>query len=392
MFVFQILFAVLIAMTGVHAHATATEMPVQQEVDRAFDLILRTQVGQAICRDILGADPRALELHLGISRDKASSLAAGCGGSEASEWIYPTSPADIRKLSVNVTNKPRRYKLVQSDQMFPIESWTDSISNVTTILVQTKTVSLSRMVQILAHETAVYFDSKSHPLHAGAQDIPHLRDLDLRTDGLMDPLVALSNPLQAHTLTYLRALQVEFAILNELVNREEISRPADLDDPYLRYLVSDRCLQACIEELIENTRAIYMPISLPLLAFSPHYRAVVLQELPRMRIAWGIEKWYTAQQVLSEMPVQFMKNQFNGDVVADLSRFFFKDASQLAAYVTVGQFLNNELWPLEKKSLEQSRFPLGLSLLEFMKRPLLSGYNISLASGPRVRVRTGNME
>lgn len=388
MFVFQMLFSVFL-MSG--NSGFAAEVPAQHEVDRAFDLILRTQVGKAICRDILGADPQALELHLGISREKSIAIAGDCRGHEASEWIYPTSPADIRKLSIKA-NKPRRYKLAHSDKKFPIESWTDSISNVTTVLTHTKPVAFSRMVQILAHETAVYFDSKSHPLHAGGQDLPHLRDLNLRQEGLMDPLVALSNPLQAHTLTYLRALHVEFAILGELVSQDLITAPADLSDPYLMHLVSDRCRELCIAELIANTRSLYMQFSLPLLAFSPHYRALVLQELPRVKPNWSDIQWASSQQTLAVLPVQFMKNQFTGDVVADLVRFFLKDESQLRAFEAAGAFLTHDLWPLEWKAISTSRFASGLTLLEFMKRPLLSGYNISLASGPRVRVRTGNIE
>jgi len=387
-FVFQMLISIFL---GSASAGLAAEVPAQHEVDRAFDLILRTQIGKAICRDILGADPQALELHLGISRERSITIASDCRPNEASEWIYPTSPADIRKLSIKA-NKPRRYKLAHSDQQFPIESWTDSISNVTTVLTHMKPIAFSRMVQILAHETAVYLDSKSHPLHAGGQDLPHLRDLNLRQTGMMDPLVALSNPLQAHTLTYLRALQVEFAILNELVSKNLITAPADLSDPYLIYLVSDRCREACIAELITNTRALYMQFSLPLLAFSPHYRALVLQELPRVNTVWSALQWTTSQQALAVLPVQFMKNQFTGDVVADLVRFFFKDESQLRAFEAAGAFLRDDLWPVEWAAISTSRFATGLTLLEFMKRPLLSGYNISLASGPRVRVRTGNIE
>jgi hypothetical protein len=190
----------------------------------------------------------------------------------------------------------------------------------------------------------------------------------------------------------LRALQVEFAILREMVGKEQIVGPADLSDPYLQYLVSDRCGEACIEELVVNTRSIYKPFSLPLLAFSPHYRALALQELPKTNTGWSETQWISAQQVLNVLPVQFMKNQFTGDVVADLSRFFFRDQEQLPIYESVDHFLNDDLWPVEWRSISGSRFPNGATLLEFMKRPLLSGYNISLSSGPRVRVRTGNIE
>lgn len=366
----------------------ATEVPVQMEVDRAFDLILRTQVGKAICRDILGSDPQALKLHLGISEDKSLELARNCGGSEPSEWIYPTSPSDIRKITINAA-VPRKYKLVQSDSTFPIESWTDSFTNTTTILSKNRNIPFARMVQILAHETAVYFDSKSNPLHPRAQEIQHLRGLNLKEPGQMDPLVAVSNPLQAHTLTYLRALQVEFRILTELVEKQMIAPPDDMKDPYLNHLISNNCKQACIEELLTNTRHLYERFSLPLLAFAPHYRALIFQELVRLRSVWAANKQLEAYEYLNALPMQFMRGQFTGDVVADMSNFFDLNEN---SYRQANTFLNDELWPMERSVIFNSKFKSGKTLLEFLKRPLLSGYNIALSSGPRVRVRTGNLE
>jgi hypothetical protein len=87
-----------------------------------------------------------------------------------------------------------------------------------------------------------------------------------------------------------------------------------------------------------------------------------------------------------------MKRQFTGDVVADLTRVFFADESQKAHFQIVSVFLKGTLWNLEKPALYSAHFSSGLTLLEFMKRPLLSGYNIALASGPRVRIRTGGVE
>lgn len=373
------------------ANVAAVEVPIQQDIDLAFDMILRTQIGRAVCRDLLGADPQALELHLGISKPKAAIIARNCSGSEPSEWIYPTSPNDIRKLSLK-SPQARRYKLVHSAQSFPIESWTDPFSNSTTILMPVTKISFPRLVQILAHEMAVYFDSKSHPLYPGAEEIPHLRDLNILSEGAINPMIALSNPLQAHTLTYLRALQVEFSILRELVDRELIVAPKDLSDPYLLHLVSAKCMHACIEELIVNMREIYLPISLPLLAFSPHYRAVMLRELPRLQAVMSTEQKSNAQYALNFFPVQFMKHQFTGDVVRDLSRVFYADESEATGFQIVSSFLQVGLWALEKPAISSAHFTSGITLLEFMKRPLLSGYNIAIASGPRVRVRTGSIE
>ena len=42
---------------------------------------------------------------------------------------------------------------------------------------------------------------------------------------------------------------------------------------------------------------------------------------------------------------------------------------------------------LDQGGIVQTALPNGQAFLEFMKVPLLSSYNILLASGPRVRVR-----
>lgn len=371
------------------AWAETSELPIQKDIDRAFELILSTHIGRAVCRDILGADAQALEMHLGMSKAEAAKIAKDCAGSEPSEWIYPTSPNDIRKINLK-SPQARTYKLVHSDQSFPIESWTDPYSNVTTILITDNSISFPRLVQILAHEMAVYLDSKSHPLYPSADQIPHLRDLNIITTGSMNPLIVISNPLQAHTMTYLRALQVEFSILNELVDQKEITAPKDLSDPYLLELVSERCQQACIENLIEKMRDVYLPVSLPLLAFSSHYRALIERELIRLNLT--PEQRSQGGFALSALPIQFMKRQFTGDVVGDLTRVFYAEQSQKARFQVVSDFLKDTLWNLEKPSLYSAHFSSGLTLLEFMKRPLLSGYNIALASGPRVRIRTGGIE
>lgn len=371
------------------AWAETSELPIQSDIDHAFELILSTSIGRAVCRDILGADAQAMETHLGVSKIEAQKIARECLGSEPSDWIYPTSPNDIRKLDLKAP-LPRTYKLVHTDQSFPIESWTDPYSNVTTILITGSAVSFPRLVQLLSHEMAVYFDSKSHPLYPSASDVPHLRDLNIISSGQMNPLLALSNPIQAHTMTYLRALQVEFSILNELVNKGLLTAPKDLSDPYLLDLVSERCQQDCIEDLVEKMRDVYLPVSLPLLAFSSHYRALIEKEIPKLGL--NVPEKFQANYAMTTLPVQFMKRQFTGDVVGDLTRVFFADEAQKARFQITADFLKDTLWNWEKPSLFSAHFSSGLTLLEFMKRPLLSGYNIALASGPRVRIRTGEVE
>lgn len=388
-FIWTLIHSLAVAQIG---FAVPVEIPAQADIDSAFRLILGTKIGRGICRDVMGADADALHIHLGISKPAAAEIAKNCGNAAASQWTYGTAPEHIVKLR-GESVKARTYKVLYSDQDFPIESWTDPRSNSTTILTHSEKIPFPRLVQILSHEMAVYFDSKSNPLHRGADELPQLRDLKPKYSGALNPLFAISNPMQAHTLTYLRALQVEFVILQELVDKNEIAEPADLRDPYLQHLVSFRCQHDCIVELIENTRKIYLPFSLPLLAFSPHYRGLAKRELLESKSDLVNETVrVNARFVLNEAAVKFMRRDFTGDVVADLSRAFNSNPSDHTDDEAVAGFLQTDLWPLEKEALGSRFGTNGITVLEFMKRPLMSGYNISLSSGPRVRVRTGVIE
>jgi hypothetical protein len=371
----------------------ATDTAFQNQIDQAYGLIFKTKIGQTICRDILGSDAAAISLHLGVTFEKAVAFANECKGNfEPSEWVYPTSPSDIEKIA-HPDQRPKKYVQAQSSETFPIESWTDPFSNSTTILsVQGQGLEFGRLLQILAHETAVYFDSKTNPAHPNAQSISTLRSLSLKGPNAVNPLVAVSDPLVAHTLTYLRALQVEFSILDELVDRGLVQKgdlPADYNAPDLRYLISDSCGHSCIANLIVKLRDEYLPIALPMLAFANNYRALMTTELPKLGIAWD-GKGPSPQELLFNLPVLFRKTQVTGDAITDMSHVFNTvDVSKKGDFDDVTKFMRDQLWPVEWPSVSESKFASGTTLLEFMKRPLLSGYNIMLTSGPRVRVRTG---
>ena len=362
----------------------------QQEIDVAFGLILSTQPGQAICTHILGADPAALEAYLGVSPEAANRLASTCLPIPIPTWLYPTNPSDIHKLTVK-NDLVRKYQIVKTKNIYPIESWTDNFTNTTVILTQELPVAPGRLVQVLAHEMAVYFDSKANPAQPDAQKLPQMANLGLISDGPIDPLLALSDPLTAHTLTFVRALKIERLILAELVERGALAPAEDESDPYLAFLLSERCTKTCLQHLIVNMRQDYLPLSLPLLAYAPAFRGRALDELPRLNLNWSSDQWARAQTALFQLPVEYLKNQTRGDSMANLQRLFLPKADQ-GAFNTVRLFLDYDLWPLEWISLDSAHLSSGQALLEFMKEPLLSGYNIMLSCGPRVRVRTGNIE
>jgi hypothetical protein len=367
----------------------------QADIDNAFALILRTSVGQTVCTRILGADAEALVFHLGISPARAAELAAECRPGTVPDWLYPTTPADIRKLTLSPAHA-RQYRFVSTDRNDPIESWTDPFSNTTVILNRQGRPSASRLVEVLAHEMAVYFDSKANPAQPDAGKIPQLAGLRLRPKTWFNPLLALANPLTAHTLTFVRALIIERRIVTELVERGLLAPPDDFSNPYLRYLVSDACSEACLEQLVVNMRRIYLPLALPLLAFQPQYRAMALNELPRMQAVFSPAQWARAQAALVQSPVEFLKTQFSGDSLADLQSLYAEESTRPNEFAGAARFLQEDLWPLEQPALFETRVEgddgTGETLLEFMKRPLLSGYNILLSSGPRVRIRPGTVE
>lgn len=363
----------------------------QQDIDNAFIEIMRTQIGQSICQQILGGQPEAIAFHLGVSKSASEQIAQGCHGASPSPWVQETSYQDIRKLNIKPF-QARKYTILSAETTFPIESWTDPFTNTTVLLAGRDGISHERLVQLLAHEMAVYFDSKADPAHPDAQLIPALRDLQLIEKAPMNPLVAVTNPLTAHTLTFVRALQVEYSIVNELIASGKIVPPKDHDNQYLQYLISPGCTESCLEYLILDMRQSYLQISLPLLAFAPHFRALLAQEIPRLNPNWSQDQWARMQAALNTLPVEFLKTQFTGNPIADLQRVFVSDDSSKPAFQTVSRFLGEDLFPLEWQALTKTSLPSGQTFLEFMKTPLLSGYNILLSSGPRVRVTTGNTE
>lgn len=384
----QLLLSILLSVSPTHAD---TFLTFHDQIDSAFEVIMQTSVGRGICRHILGADAANITFHLGVSPAAAEKIAADCATGDAPEtWIFGSN-ANIRKLSITA-GRPRSYESLQAEKDFPIESWTDPFTNTTTLIMGKEGLTYERLVQLLAHEMAVYFDSKANPAHADALLIPEIRDLKIENAGKFNPLLAVSDPLIAHTMTYIRALQVEFKIVEELVEQAKISPPPDFHDRYLNYLISAECRQDCLMRLISHMREKYLPIGLPLLAFSPQFRMQVTGELVRFRPNWSEKRWSRVQEIFNSYPVEFLKSQFTGNTLADIQNVFEDRQDLSSAEANVSQFLNEILWPLEKAALVNARVNDNETFLEYMKTPLLSGANVLFSSGPRVRIGTGNIE
>jgi hypothetical protein len=382
---------IALAIATVSPQLWAEDASFQRDIDSAVQEIMLTGVGQTICRQILGGQADAIQIHLGVSATTAQAIAQNCSSTApANVWIFPTSVQDIRKLTVG-TFKPRKYLLLSAETVFPIESWTDPFTNTTVLMSGREGISHERLVQLLAHEMAVYFDSKANPAHPDAQSIPEIRALKLQAPAGLNPLIAASDPLIAHTMTFVRALQVEYSIVDDLIRMHKIIPPADHDNPYLQTLVSDQCQEECLEKLVTGMHDKFLPIGLPLLAFSPYFRSRLPIELANLP-GWPQDQWPLVQRATVQLPVDFLKTQFTGNPLADLQRVFTASVQPTPEFTAVSDFITKDLWPLERTAITQTSTGDGRHFLEYMKSPLLSGYNISLSSGPRVRVGTGNTE
>lgn len=380
----------IIAFATLIGPMAGAESSHQTEIDAAYGLIFQTSLGKAICRQILGADPEAIQFHIGVSFSVAQDIARSCPKDSRHPWIYATDPSDIRKLTLK-NSQPRKYEILATADTFPIESWTEPFSNTTVLVTQSEIVTRERWVQILAHETAVYFDSKANPAHPDAEQIPVLRSLRLTLPGGIHPLIAATNPLNSHALTFVRALQAEAAIVDELVRDGKIQAEARMDAGQVKF-VAEACQHECLKNLVLRVRTTLLPVGLPLLAFAPHFRSTILSELPRA-VNWDPDTMARAHRVLNRLPVEFLKTESTGDAVQDMKRVFYAKREPGQNATEVADFLAGELWRLEERALFDSRLgERGETWLEFLKKPLLSGYNVGLSSGPRVRIRTGVFE
>jgi hypothetical protein len=397
--IFQVLLAALLSLQNASASHTPVSRSVQpdsnsvfqRDIDTAFIAIMQTQTGRAVCQQILGAQVDAIEAHLGVSHDAALTISQGCVGATENAWIYPTAPHDIRKMT------GRSYRPLSSPRNFRIESWTDPFTNTTVLLSDSNGISNEQMVQRLAHEMAVYLDSKANPAFRDAQNIPELRDLNFKLSleqnvQTMRPLVAITDPMTAHSLTFIRALRVEYSIVSELVKNGTIRRPADFDDRYLNLLISDKCNENCLETFVERLRPVYLDLSLPLMAFAPHFRDLLAVELPRLNSAWAIQDWTRLSEALDLFPNEYLANKYSGNLMADLERVTNAPRELAGASQQTRYFMNEQLWPLEWPAIRSAKANATQTLLEYMSRPLMSGFNVQLASGPRVRISTGNAE
>src|SRR3569623_1349317 len=120
---FKLILALTVSIMG--SQLWAQDASFQRDIDSAVQEIMLSGMGQTICRQILGGQADAIQIHLGVTAQAAQAIAQNCGPvAPTNNWVFPTSVQDIRKLTVG-SFKPRKYVLLSAETVFPIESWTD---------------------------------------------------------------------------------------------------------------------------------------------------------------------------------------------------------------------------------------------------------------------------
>lgn len=375
------------------------EESMQSQVNSVISEIMSTKVGQALCYHVLGADHAVIQHHLGVSPDVAKKIAQSCAdGAPFVPWISPTPSDKIRKLSVT-EGKRRKYRFILQDSI-PFDSWTEPYSNTTVFVIHStrkKPINRQRLLQLMAHETAVYFDPKVVVGHDDITKIPELKKFRvISKDKTCDPKVSAMNPVIAHTLTFIRAMQVEGAITLELAQRpySNFRIPEDYKNPRLKKIIGGQCGEDCIDELVNEMSEIYLPLSLPMVTMAPFYRGKKREQIKKLELSkTDPKKWRALEYALNILPSSYQS------FTEGTSEMPFMDLIQYFVSVPDFNFKETEstfrevLWPEDWECVKSAVVPLARyrsSLLKFMGTPLLSGYNIQMSNGPRVRIRAGD--
>lgn len=369
-----------------------------KELQSLFDTItsrlLHTSIGTALCRDVLDGKAESLIDHLALSPQAAATAAEECRLSEAkSSWVYNSPNLTPSKLTLNGRQSPRRYVLIVTDRPdLPLDSWTDAFSNQTTLFLHSSRhssdLSLQFLTQIIAHEMAIYFDSKSWPQGPDWNNIPALAESRIKMDSQRLTTSAALNPGLATVLAFIRAYKVERVMLKEISNLGLMGAdPVIYNTKDLPFLKSP-CRSECIAQFIQQQIQWIDLFQPALLALSPHYRAARLDLLRE------------SSQPISEAEVNALeryppyyfakiRSEMAGLNLVSLAQSAEEKRMHKEINQTMGRMLQADLKTLKAAKIWVPREAQNFDLLAYLAVPLLSDANISLAAGPRPRIRTG---
>jgi hypothetical protein len=395
----------------------SNEVPeLQKLINISLYNISQTQVGKDIVQFILDCQAKAVKLHLGVDYETSLKIVKFCTGNKKSSQSQPTSEfvkssplKSLKKIvgSSQVVIPKKSYSVIYTDNKdWAIDSWTSSFQNNTSIVIPRTTlnepIDINRLTEILAHETAIYFDSK---FWVGSTEFSNLPESDLffskfkKSRALVS--LALDNPLIAHTFAFLRAFKIEQNIMNEL-EKNGIVYYSGQESERRRAKIQSilNCKSKCLEQFISNNVEQNINLALPLIYHSPSYRVRLINAINNDLLILSPDQNKNSQErkiefseLLSHLPVKFFEahaklnilllleilessnneSSHEAETLANFNSFFLKDILPLHY---------NDLGLLKAEST-------NIHALEYLTFPLLSGYNTRMSSGPRPRIVVG---
>lgn len=361
--------------------------------------IMETSIGRAMCSHNSWQNPQVVQHHLGVSRKTAASIVNNCLPNKqfAHTTIYNSPQED--EADEHMKRVPhRRYVIAVTDRPnLPFGSWTESFNNTTLIILHhslfMSDINLIYLTQVLAHELAIYFDTKAWPFGPAWNRLPILRESVIRAPHPDKVTLATLNPLLAPILAFIRAFKIERQIVDDLVRIGKLSNEpiyySEKDYPFLH----KSCDNKCLVNYIKKNQEWIKPITLPLLALTPHYRTRKLEQLKSLPAQDIPDFLDVAYEVLEKIPVFYMNRRAN-DLLA-LDFITNQDADFIKLNHLSANFLDQHIATQDLHELATARLSLkgnsqSYALLSYLAIPLLSDVNSPLANGPRPRIRVGS--
>lgn len=373
--------------------------------------LAKTKIGSSICSSILNHDPNLIENHLSVSVKAANEIARSCLWPEGalpdpsqSRLVFASPPEVLNKLSIRPGGVQKRlFILIVTDApSFPFDSWTDPFLNHTILLVrhtpQYSDLNRIFLTQLLAHELAIYFDGRSWP---GTKEWSNIEPNQVfnkyvGTNNLRSMNTVLSNPLISNVFAFMRAFNVERAMIDDMVQNQGLELPDRYryDLKSFPFLASNYADQDLIEFVKTQSQKL-LPLSLPLVAWAPNYRAKKWRDLQSSVAGSQNQLTTDSTLVLKTYAPGFVRLFIESNPLKELlnlpEKRLGESAWQRTEQVFATLFFPNEFSFLMgvASTLSSEYGQSDFSVFRFMSEPALSGYNVKGSSGPRPRIRGG---
>jgi len=143
-----------------------------------------------------------------------------------------------------------------------------------------------------------------------------------------------------------------------------------------------RCQAECLLKLVSDLADVSIDMSLPLLALSPDYLKLKLEQVRPKAVS--VNERLLFEETLRYAPEEYLRSAFRNFSLFDLVLGKSPSSSTKRREPFVTKVFKESFM---KDDIEALKSGSGLRLIEFMTKPLMSGYNIRYSAAPRPRFR-----